>query len=766
MKTILLVCFLCIINLSYSQDDKHTIFQIDSLNSEALQFYDNNEIVNALASINQSKRLSVSINDVYGSALANFIQGQIYASIEEYDAAKSRFIMTLKSSIEIEDNYLIAKSYLNLGKLYKKEKSFNLVRSYFENALKYASIGNVKDHNNLDKQLNVLFAIQINLSQLYLENNLTDKALIYLLRAEENLNGYKADSYAYANFKYTHGLYFIEKELYNNANKKFNEALAFLEQNNGSNRQNNNLLLLNIYKKSALSLDKQDLDKQAYHALLKYNKNLDQFISKAKSERKSIAGSKYLIEDYKKDAQIANTERIQQVEITNKVKNLNIIITIALFLFLVSLITVYRSYISKRKLTNILKDQNEQLEIARNEAVKSSELKSKFISNVTHELRTPLYGVVGITSLLLENNDLSENDTKLINSLKYSGDYLLNLINDILQVSKIESQKIELKNTSVNLKTLVKNIVDSFDFRLKETNNKINVLIDKQLPQYIKCDKVRLSQILINLIGNSIKFTAGGCINLRVIMLDTNTNEVKIRFEIEDDGCGIPKHKFDTVFDNFSQLDENNNINYQGTGLGLSITKNLVELFNSEIELASEVGVGTTFSFNITFEIDVDKVEKNKLEYKNELGLKSLNNKYKILVVEDNKINQVVTQNLLKKANYESVVVNNGLEALNIAKINEFDLILMDINMPIMNGKEATRHIREFDTNIPIIALTASDVDTIKKDCDDNGIGFNDIIYKPFDTYEFYQIIETNIQLSKSCKLPDNDNPVKSLLAV
>ncbi len=766
MKTILLVCFLCIIKLSYSQDDKHIIFQIDSLNSEALQFYDNNEIVNALASINQSKRLSVSINDGYGSALANFIQGEIYTSIGEYDAAESRFINTLKSSIEIDDNYLIARSYLNLGRLYKKKKPFNLARSYFENALKHASIGNVKDHNNLDKQLNVLFDIQINLCQIYLENDLTEKALIYLLRAEENLSSYKADPNAYAYLRYTQGLYFIKKELYNNGTKKFNEALAFLEQNNEGDRQKYSLLLLNVYKKLALSLDKQDLDKEAYNALLKYNNYKDQYTNEAKSERKSIAESKYLIEDYKKDAQIANTERIQQVEITNKVKNLNIIITVALFLFLVSLITVYRSYISKRKLTNILKDQNEQLEIARNEAVKSSELKSKFISNVTHELRTPLYGVVGITSLLLENSDLSESDAKLINSLKYSGDYLLNLINDILQVSKIESQKIELKNTSVNLKLLIKNIVDSFDFRLKENNNKIDILIDKQLPQYIKCDNVRLSQILINLIGNSIKFTENGCISLRVIMLETNTKEVKIRFEIEDDGCGIPKHKFDTVFDNFSQLDENNNINYQGTGLGLSITKNLVELFDSEIELASEVGVGTTFSFNIVFEIDVEKVEKNKLEFKNDVALKALNKKYKILVVEDNKINQVVTQNLLKKANYESIIVNNGLEALNIAKINKFDLILMDINMPIMNGKEATRNIRAFDTNIPIIALTASDVDSIKKDCDDNGIGFNDIIYKPFDTYEFYQIIETNIQASKSCRLPDNNNPIKSLLAV
>ncbi|MDO5979921.1 response regulator [Flavivirga spongiicola] len=758
MKTILLICFLCTINPSFSQDDKHTIFQIDSLNSDALRFYDNNEIVNALSTINKSKRLSESINDIYGSALANFIQGQIYSSMEEYDAAENRFVTSLKNSLKIEDNYLIARSYLNLGKLCKRKKPIKLVHTYFDHALKYVSIGNVKDHNNHDKQQDVLFDIQISLCQIYLEDNLTEKALIYLLRAEENLNDYVADSNAYAYLKYTQGLYFIKKELFNNANKKFNEALALLEGNNQGKRQHHNLLLLNVYEKLALSFEKQDLDKQAYNALLKYNNYMRQYRDEAQSERKSIAKSEFLIEDYKKDAQIANTERIHQVEITNKVKNLNIIITIALVLFLVSLITVYRSYISKRKLTNILKDQNEQLEIARNEAVKSSELKSKFISNVTHELRTPLYGVVGVTSLLLENSDLSKSETKLINSLKYSGDYLLNLINDILQVSKIESHKIELKNTTVNLKTLLKNIVDSFDFRLKETNNKINVLIDEGLPQYIKCDNVRLSQILINLIGNSIKFTESGHINLRVIMIDNNTKDVSVRFEIEDNGCGIPKHKFDTVFDNFSQLDENNNINYQGTGLGLSITKNLVELFKSEIELESEVGVGSKFSFNITFEID--EVEKNKLESKNEVEDKLLNKRYKILVVEDNKINQVVTQNLLKKANYESFVVSNGLEALNAAKNNKFDLILMDINMPIMNGKEATNNIRKFDVNIPIIALTASDVDSVKRDC--NGIGFNDIIYKPFDTYEFYQIIETNIQFSK-LKL---SKTIKPLLAV
>ncbi len=756
MKTFLLLCFLCTYTQSFTQDDKHTIFQIDSLNSDALDFYKNSQIVKALALINKSKRLSESINDFYGSAFANFTQGQIYSSIEEYDAAQTRYIASLKSALIIDDNYLIANSYLNLGKLFKKKKSFHLAQSYFENALRYASIGNVIDHKNLDKQQEILFDVQINLCQIYLENNLTEKALIYLLRAEESVQNHHANHLCLGRLKYTHGLYFLKKELFGNANKKFNEALGALRKANLEHSRDYDAILLNVYKNLAQSYNEQDLNKEAYKALLTYNSYMREYINEAELKRKSIAESKYLIEDYKKDAQIANTERIHQVEITNKVKNLNVIITVALVLFIISLITVYKSYVSKRKLTNILKDQNEQLEQARNEAVKSSELKSKFISNVTHELRTPLYGVVGITSLLLENRDLRENDAKLINSLKYSGDYLLNLINDILQVSKIESQKIELKNTSVNLRALVKNIVDSFEFRLKETNNKINVLIDNGLPNLIKCDNVRLSQILINLIGNSIKFTEGGHIIFRVIMLNADDEKVGVRFEIEDNGCGIPEHKFDTIFDNFSQLDENNNINYQGTGLGLSITKNLIELFDSEIELRSKIGEGSTFSFNIDFEID--KVEAPKAQ-KNKRKSKILTNRYKILVVEDNKINQVVTQNLLKKANYESVVVGNGLEALNKVKENHFDLILMDINMPIMNGREATVNIRKFDTKIPIIALTASDADSLKQELEgDNAVGFNDIIYKPFDTYEFYQIIETNIQASKS-KLSIDDEP-------
>jgi CheY-like chemotaxis protein len=406
---------------------------------------------------------------------------------------------------------------------------------------------------------------------------------------------------------------------------------------------------------------------------------------------------------------------------------------------------MYRNYRSKRKLSQILETQNKQLEYAKDQAEKSSQLKSKFISNVTHELRTPLYGVVGLTSLLLKKNDLSERDSKFLKSLKHSGDYLLNLINDILQIGKIESQKIELKHVSVNIRELIDNITDSFEYKLQETNNKISIEIDKDIPKYIKCDSLRLSQVLINLIGNSIKFTENDTTQVKVKMLNNNGENVRLYFSIKDNGPGIPKEKQESIFENFLQLDENSNINYKGTGLGLSITKNLIELFGSSIELDSEVGKGSTFSFEITFDIDD---EANSASNKTETKTVALNGNYKVLVAEDNKINQIVTRNILEKGNFQCDIAKNGLEAIKALEINDYDLILMDINMPLMDGNEATKEIRKTNSKIPIIALTAADIEEVKKDY--KAIGYNDIITKPFDNAHFYQTILSNIQKSKS----------------
>lgn len=750
MKTYLLTCFLSFALVTFAQRDREIIKEIDDLNSSALKHYHNNKIAESFDEFSQAKVLSDSIEDLYGSAVANFNLGNIYGLMQNQESAEACYQAMLKVSKRINDNSLIAKSYLSLGILYKDKKGLDNAISYLEKALKHTAINSNELRNEFDKEeiQKVLFRIRMNLAQAYLDSNQFEKSLIPLLRAKNDFNEVDEDFYALGYFNYVYGLYFLKQELYNNAELKLQKAIASLENNNGDKAL---MLLSNSYRELGKMYSKAGNSNEAYANLLMHNTYRDKYINAERVKQDIITKSKFLIEDYKFNADFADYKRLQQLEMTNEMKRINIIISVILFLLFVSLVTLFVSYISKRKLGNALKVRNKELQVATIQALKSSELKSKFISNVSHELRTPLYGVVGITSLLLnEKKNFSERDTKYLKSLKYSGDYLLNLVNDILQVNKMEAQKIELKNVSVNLESLTQRIVDSFDYRLQETNNKIKVQIDNEIPDYIKCDNVRLSQVLINLIGNSIKFTESGTIDLRIKLLNIEGNNIALRFEVEDNGIGIPKEKFKTIFDNFSQLSNESNINYQGTGLGLSITKNIVQLFKSKIELESEVGKGTKFSFNVDFEIDKENKAVLDLNKAKRIHVNSDKN-YKVLIAEDNKINQIVTKNLLLKQNYSYDIVSNGLEAVEMMKTNRFDLVLMDINMPLMNGNEATKAIREFNNEIPIIALTAADIEEVRQDY--KVIGYTDIITKPFDNYEFFQTIDTHIQNAKSCEV-------------
>ena len=749
MKTILLVSFLSITSLTFGKNDRDIIKEIDDINSSALVYFKNEEIVKSFKEFIIAKTLSDSIQDAYGSAFANYNLGNIYNLMENYESAKEYYFLSLKDAELIDDNYLLASVSKNIAELYKNENNFTKAHEFLMSALEFISNQNLEGLSEMTLLGTVEFEIRINLCELYISTGNFQGALMNLLKIGDYIKNNSVTTSEESYYNYIYGTYYTHQDLYNNANFKFQKAIDLIEEDG---EESDYMLLSKVYKQLSLSLAKSGNNADAFMNLLKHNSFKEKFLNEEKVRQNSIVKSKFLIEDYKNNAEKANSERLLQLEIANKIKKVNIIVTAALLLLVISLILICYGYITKRKLSFKLELRNKQLEIARNEALKSSELKTNFISNVSHELRTPLYGVVGITSLLLENSNLSARDRKYINSLKHSGDYLLNLINDILQFGKIEADKIELKNTSVNLKGTLENIVDSFEYKLKETNNHLKISIDEHIPEVIKCDKIRLSQVLINLVGNSIKFTTNGNIDIRVKLMKTEGKMVSLGFEIEDNGIGIPKNKFKSIFDNFSQL-KDSNLNYQGTGLGLSITKKLIELFKSEIALESEEGVGTKFSFVIDFEIDEIQTNK-KLQEQNLNKIKSLvnpNDECKILLAEDNKINQIVTKKLLEKQNYKCTIVENGRDALYEAKNNSYDLILMDINMPIMNGNEATEIIREFNKNIPIIALTAADIEEMKQDYLD--IGYNEIITKPFDNYEFYQIINDSIQNSKKTKL-------------
>ena len=752
MKTNLLVCFLFCSLLSYSQTErslfKSLIKKVDSLNTVALTHYNDDDITQSFNLFNQAVKLSDSISDEYGNSVANFTLGKIYDFMHEPKKARESFLKVIKTSKTEGYNYLLASSYLNLGKMYMDKEPPTDAIKYFEEALTYANQDDVRDQFNNDQREPLLFKIRIELCQLYLDMNNTSQAFRYLSRAEENLSQISNQGLYKAQWKFVQGKYFVNKGYFSTASIKFQDAAKLLEHQNTIDVKDKFELLSAIYKNLSSTYKSLDKDSQAYSSLLMHNTYKDELFTEEQIKQNLVIQSKFSIENYKNAAQLANVERLRQAEASNRIENVNYIISIIIILLFISLVTIYKSYSSKNKLSNILKMRNEQLEIAKDIAEKSSELKSNFISNVTHELRTPLYGVVGLTSLLLKNNDLSEKDSKFLKSLKYSGDYLLNLVNDILQIGKIESQKIELKNVSVNIRVLLENLVNSFDYRLEETNNQIQLAVDKNVPQFIKCDNVRLSQVLINLIGNSIKFTEGGKIDIRIKLLNIIDDNVSLRFEVEDNGPGIPKEKQKMIFENFSQLDENSNTNYQGTGLGLPITKNLVELFGSNLEIESEIDLGSIFSFDLTFDIDRSAKAEIIKTTKVKGDAISLTKKYKVLVAEDNKINQIVTQNLLQRENYECVIAKNGEEALEAHKDVNFDLILMDINMPIMDGNQATKAIRAYDTHTPIIALTAADIEQVREDYKE--IGYDDIITKPFDNYEFFQTISQHIQRTKT----------------
>lgn len=756
MKTYLVSCFLVISNVLISQSEKNLLKQIDSINDSAISLYEGGQFVQSFMAFNNVKRISDSINYDYGKSVSNLYLGGIYKSMGQYEDAEYCYKSMLTPSRNIDDDFLLATSYLNLGILENNINDNKAVSSYFEKASLLIRDPEFFEKSNYttEEKEKLMLNLSTEISEFYIENDVLDKGLIGLARFENRLEKSTADNeYFKGYYNYLHGLYFIKKGLYNNTSAKFKNALSFLqgkEIRNGSLKYKTDLLLSKVYKQLSFVYDKIGNKEYAYQTLLMYNLFNDKSIEAARVRHDIVDQNKFLIEDYKNDKEIANSERILQLEASRRIKNINFVLMMTLMLLAISLITLYRNYSTKRKLTKVLEKRNDELEIAKNEAEKSCQLKSKFISNVTHELRTPLYGVVGITSLLLGNNNLKANDRKYLKSLKYSGDYLLQLINEVLEFSKIESDKIELKTVSVELKPLLENIVGSFEYKLKETNNKIHLNMDESIPKYVMCDNVRLSQALINLIGNSVKFTSNGNIYVNILVMNVNSTNgnVDLRFEVQDDGIGIAKEKFESIFENFSQLEDSNK-SYQGTGLGLSITKKIVELFDSNIELESEYGLGSTFSFNVNFKIDEKAFEKNRTEKlkKKVLAL----NSFRILIAEDNKINQVVTKNLLEKGNYYCEIVENGIDAIEKVKKEVFDLVLMDINMPKMGGVEATNIIREFNFDIPIIALTAADIEDFN--INDEYQGFNGLITKPFNNFEFFQTIETNIAISKNGNL-------------
>ena len=387
-----------------------------------------------------------------------------------------------------------------------------------------------------------------------------------------------------------------------------------------------------------------------------------------------------------------------------------------------------------------------ELDIAEKKASVAAQTKENFLANMSHEIRTPLSGILGFTNLL-QKRPLDATSVEFVSSIQRSGENLMAIINDILDLSKIEAGMMRITPGIFSINGLVNSVETFFVERAKEKGLKISSKIDTSIPDTLIGDATRLTQILVNLIGNAIKFTHQGSIIIEIYNKQQSENEVIIGFKISDTGIGIDKEKLNEVFERFNQGEDSTTRNYGGTGLGLSIVKSLILLQNGNIEVSSEPGKGTTFHFHIPYGIAKEQLNVIPAVDTNYFKDKS-NAPLRVLVVDDNAINQSLMKHLLLQWNIDFDIVSNGLEAVEQLINQTYDLVLMDIQMPKMDGYAATQQIREvLKLDIPIIAMTAHALAGEREKCLSRGM--NEYISKPIKEEELFKLI-SNFGLQES----------------
>lgn len=386
---------------------------------------------------------------------------------------------------------------------------------------------------------------------------------------------------------------------------------------------------------------------------------------------------------------------------------------------------------------DITEVKTKQLELikAKEDADAANMAKQQFLSTMSHEMRTPLNAIIGLTNLLLEENPKTD-QLENLNTLNFSADHLLSLISDILDFSKIEAGKIDLEETDFILPDLLHSIKQTFSIKVKGKDIAVELNMSDDLPRVLLGDSVRLNQILTNLMGNAVKFTEKGTVSLNVSLLNMKGNKAFLRFTVKDSGIGIDKEKLHEIFDPFMQAHSNSKYNVGGTGLGLAITKRLVELQKGSITVESEPGQGSEFICIIPYVLGREDFGRGIQKEASE-ALKSLKN-IRVLLVEDNIINQVIASKYLMKWGAVVDEAENGLVAMEKIKKNRYDIVLMDLQMPEMDGYETARAIRKLEDHdkngIPIIALTASALLEVREQV--MAVGMNDYVTKPFNPVE------------------------------
>lgn len=662
---------------------------------------------------------SIIANDFFATTISYSTIAANYAEIAEFDKAIFFYNKAMLYATKSTNDTLKNKINNNLGNIYCFEKKQYLKGiNYYEKTLKYSQ--KIADSSQI-------FMTKLNIAWAYFDVGHFEKGypnLEFINTHNEEL-GTKSNV---AVVNMLNGMYYAHQ---GNDEKATSFFLNAIKDGNQSN-QISDLSFAHL-EFSKFLWNKGDY-KAAYVNLSKYNEITEALYNKEKLDKANVAGINIQLEEYKREIDKFEIEKEAQLQIVEKSKTIVVLFTVISLVLLLLLYTLFKNNNFRKKSNAALSKTNEALLIAKEKAEEASVLKSQFVSTISHELRTPLYGVVGITNMLLDEHKELANSPHL-SSLKFSARYLLSLVNDILQINKIEDNRIVLENLTFNISDEINMVKNSLSFLAKNNSNTIAVKIDAAIPEYLIGDKLRLSQIIMNLVSNALKFTKNGKVTIHVKLEKIEGKTYFLAFKIEDNGIGIAAEDQEKIFEKFVQVGRKET-DYQGTGLGLSIVKQLLGLFNSTILLQSVLDQGTVFKFVIPFEYNPAKT----IELINNIQVDiTAPQTINVLVVEDNHINQLVTKKTIEKNNYKCSVVDNGYAALEILDKEFFDIILMDINMPLINGFETTRKIRLKGIVTPIVALTAFDKSEITEEALSAGI--NDIIIKPFDSAKLFKII-------------------------
>ena len=646
-----------------------------------------------------------------------------YLKLENVEEARNYINKNINMAETMKDTLMINAAKIDLANVYIKERRYEDFIQLNKEVIALAK--KAKDSYRLiTSSLNIAEAYLMEFNKPDSAITYIDSAKIYNIRFSDNKPYLPEDIFYYLDAEYA-----FQKGDFKEAKINFELAIEKFKSNEGSEEL---LYSYSGYLRSQAELGEY---REAYESF----KVLDTLF---KNKLKSVLEeSNKTIQDR---IEIENIEQeIKNKELQNKIISAkaekNRILLIASVALLVLLLLVLLFFVCERKKRTVLMQQlkrkNEEYLDAKDKSEEMARVKTKFLSTISHELRTPLYGIIGLSNDLFLAPELSSHK-KEIQSLKFSANYLLNLVNDVLTLNKIESgTSIKLENKPFNLQELVEDINVSLKFMRQKNNNQLKIKIDKDVPKILVGDKIKLSQILINLTGNALKFTNEGEIKILVDLIQKEEKRIKLKFQVKDNGIGISAEEQKEIFKEFGNSTKTSK--FAGTGLGLNIVTKLLKEMNSEIQLISKTGKGSNFYFEVELETTDQKEVVSQPNALNNSEAEFTGKK--ILIIDDNHINQLVTKKYIERYGIKAKSADDAIEGIEMLKNESFDLVFMDLNMPKINGLEATSMIRAFNKEVKIIILSATEVRELRDKI--KGYAINDFLSKPYKTKDLYNLL-------------------------